>query len=121
MTCPTKYRGLVQYHQKVTKKASHHKAPLRLKSHQKRLWLSIFFREKSKILIILGKPEKYIIQLLFFIKLSKCQLKETVQLMLNLYKRLPNQSLIFAKYIPMFTICQHFYSLGEKKEGGRGE
>ena len=33
-----------------------------------------------------------------------------------LHKRLPNQPLIFANYISMFTICQHFYTLcGEER------
>ena len=32
--------------------------------------------------------------------------------LLNLHKRLSIQPLIFANCRPMFTICQHFYTLG---------
>ena len=34
--------------------------------------------------------------------------------LLNLHKRLSVQPIIIANYRPMFTICQHLYTFGEK-------
>ena len=44
-----------------------------------------------------------------------CVIKSDKLDLTNLHKRLPNQPLMFANFIPMFTISQHFYSLGEEK------